>query len=199
MAFQFQCPQGHLLEAEETDGGKTCQCPYCGLTLAIPLPAGIPSPPMVPPPPQVPAAPLPPVPPPPIAVPPVAPPEPPPIVGHQRRPTLDATDEELSFGESKSTETTVLDIREKEELFHIPCPNGHELEVPREMLDETALCPHCNAQFKLQERSSVEYQRKKVIREEQKERHVSNAWLYWIVGISVVVVIFLLSLVLFWG
>ena len=40
MAFQFQCPQGHLLEVEEMDAGKTCQCPYCGLTLAIPVPAG---------------------------------------------------------------------------------------------------------------------------------------------------------------
>jgi hypothetical protein len=139
------------------------------------------------------------MPPPPIAVPPVAPPEPAPIVGHRRQPRLDATEEELSFGEAKSVEPTVLDVTEKEELFHIPCPNGHELEVPREMLDETALCPHCNAQFKLRERSSVEYQRKKAIREEQKERHVSNAWLYWIVGISVVVVIFLLSLILFWG
>ena len=120
-------------------------------------------------------------------------------MGHQRRPKLDATDQELSFGESKSIETTVLDVTEKEELFHIPCPNGHELEVPREMLDETALCPHCNAQFKLRERSSVEYQRTKVIREEQKERHVSNTWLYWIVGIGVVVVIFLLALILLWG
>ena len=44
MVFQFQCPQGHLLEAEEVDGGKTFQCPYCGLTLAIPMPAGNPSP-----------------------------------------------------------------------------------------------------------------------------------------------------------
>ena len=197
MAFQFQCPQGHLLEAEEMDGGKTCQCPYCGLTLAIPMPAGTPSasPPMVTPISPAPAAPVAPVSPPPVGMPPVAPPEPPPVVGRRRLPTV-ASSEEPSFGELKSSQTAAVDVTEKEELFHIPCPNGHELEVPREMLDETALCPHCNAQFKLRERASVEYQRKKVIREEQKERHVSNVWLYWIVGISVLMVMFLLVLIL---
>ena len=201
MAFQFQCPQGHLLEAEEMDGGKTCQCPYCGLTLAIPMPAGTPSasPPVVTPISPAPAAPVP-VSPPQVGMPPVAAPEPPPVVGRHRRPTANTSSEERSIENVESREAAVMDVaeEEEEELFHIPCPNGHELEVPREMLDETALCPHCNAQFKLRERSSVEYQRKKVIREEQKERRVSNVWLYWIVGISVLMLIFLLGLVLLW-
>ena len=104
----------------------------------------------------------------------------------------------MNFGEGTSRETATVDVTSKEELFHIPCPNGHELEVPREMLDQAALCPQCNSQFKLRERDSLEYKRKKVIREEQQERRTSNAWLHWIVGISVVVLLFLLALIFLW-
>jgi acetyl-CoA carboxylase beta subunit len=105
----------------------------------------------------------------------------------------------LNFGEEKKRESSTVDVTKKEELFHIPCPNGHELEVPREMLEQTALCPHCNSQFKLRERDSVEAKRKKVIREEQQERQTSNTWLHWIVGISVAVLLFLLALVFLWS
>jgi len=201
MSFQFQCPQGHLLEAEETDVGKTCLCPYCGLTLAIPTPVGIVSsdPPTV-----MPATPPP-------AVPVVDPllgsvpyptvntaPVPPPVVGRRRRAPLEASGEELDFGAGEKREVEAVNVKEKEKLFHIACPNGHELEVPLEMLDQTALCPHCNSKFTLRERASVEFKRKKVIREEQKERSVSNTWLNWVVGISVVVMLFLLVLALLW-
>ena len=205
MAFQFQCPQGHLLEAEEMDAGKTCQCPYCGLTLAIPVPAGTL--------PQIPSA-VTPISPSSPASSPVIPAVPtpaivstaagtaselPPVVGRRRRPTLDASQAELNFGEEETRQNSTVDVTKKEELFHIPCPNGHELEVPREMLEATALCPHCNSQFKLRERDSVEANRKKVIREEQQERKTSNSWLNWIVGISVAVVLFLLVLFFLWG
>jgi hypothetical protein len=46
-------------------------------------------------------------------------------------------------------------------LWHIPCPKGHELEVPEEMLGQDAMCPHCSVQFHLRERDSVEYKRQK--------------------------------------
>jgi DNA-directed RNA polymerase subunit RPC12/RpoP len=199
MSFQFQCPQGHLLEAEETDVGKKCLCPYCGLTLAIPTPVGIVS--------SAPPTVMPATPPPAVAV--VDPllgsvpyptvnaaPVPPPMVGRRRRAPLEASGEELDFGAGGKREAEAVNVKEKEKLFHIACPNGHELEVPHEMLDQTALCPHCNSKFTLRERASVEFQRKKVIREEQKERSVSTAWLNWVVGISVVVMLFLLGLAL---
>ena len=201
MSFQFQCPQGHLLEAEETDVGKTCLCPYCGLTLAIPTPVGIVSsaPPTVmpaTPPPAVPVVDplLGPVPYPTVNTAPV----PPPVVGRRRRAPLEASGEELGFGAEEMRETEAVNAKGKEELFHIACPNGHELEVPREMLDQTARCPYCNSKFTLRECESLEYQRKKVIREEQEERSISNTWLNWVVGISVVVMLFLLVLLLLW-
>ncbi|MGA2034479.1 MAG: hypothetical protein ABSG68_19710 [Thermoguttaceae bacterium] len=36
MAFQFYCPQGHLLEGEPSQAGLPCQCPLCGETFSIP-------------------------------------------------------------------------------------------------------------------------------------------------------------------
>ncbi len=38
MAFQFLCPQGHLLQGDESQAGQRCQCPYCGTEFLIPAP-----------------------------------------------------------------------------------------------------------------------------------------------------------------
>ena len=38
MAFQFTCPQGHLLSAEESQAGQTCYCPQCHIGFVIPSP-----------------------------------------------------------------------------------------------------------------------------------------------------------------
>jgi hypothetical protein len=39
MAFQFSCPQGHLLNGDESQIGQACQCPYCGSAFLVPAPA----------------------------------------------------------------------------------------------------------------------------------------------------------------
>jgi len=44
-----------------------------------------------------------------------------------------------------------------ESLLHIPCPNGHELEVPLDMIGQRAMCPHCRAEFRLKREKSLEY------------------------------------------
>lgn len=78
------------------------------------------------------------------------------------------------------------------ELLHIDCPNGHELEVPREMLNQDALCPKCEVQFRLRESDSVEYQRKKQVEKETRERRIENAWLNWTIALGIFVVLFLI-------
>ena len=42
-------------------------------------------------------------------------------------------------------------------VVHIPCPNGHELETPLDMIGQEVLCPHCAAQFRLRNEDSVEF------------------------------------------
>ena len=39
MAFQFLCPQGHLLQGEESQAGQQCKCPYCDSLFLVPQPA----------------------------------------------------------------------------------------------------------------------------------------------------------------
>ena len=63
------------------------------------------------------------------------------------------------------------------ELLHIPCPNGHELETPLDMLEQEVLCPQCNAQFRLRKKDSVEYKRKKEEADRIKEIKSGNFWL----------------------
>ena len=143
MAFQFQCPQGHLLEGDESQAGQQCNCPTCGMLFIIPPP--LPSAPVAPP----------------------------------------AVDSAASFvpGEPAAAEP---------ELLHIPCPNGHELETPVEMLDQEVLCPQCNAQFKLRRKDSVEFKKK---RDQDEKIQLERAGSFWLNGAIVAVVLVVLILV----
>ena len=51
----------------------------------------------------------------------------------------------------------------KPNLLHIPCPNGHELETPLDMIGQRAMCPHCGVEFRLKREKSVEYLRQQEI------------------------------------
>jgi Zn finger protein HypA/HybF involved in hydrogenase expression len=145
MAFQFQCPQGHLLEGEESQAGQQCQCPTCNMLFIIPQPIGA----------AVESAP-----------------------GPAGR---------FGFVEGGSAAQSAAPIAPAEpELLHIPCPNGHELETPLEMLDQDVLCPQCNAQFKLRRKDSVEYKRKKELHETLQLERTGSLWL----NIAIVAIVF---------
>jgi hypothetical protein len=81
------------------------------------------------------------------------------------------------------------------EILHIPCPNGHELETPLDMLDQDVLCPHCNAQFRLRRKNSVEYKQKKELEERVRLEKVGSLWLTWAIVAVVVVVLGLIGLI----
>ena len=81
------------------------------------------------------------------------------------------------------------------ELLHIPCPNGHELETPLEMLDQEVLCPQCNAQFRLRRKDSVEYKKQKELEEHIQLEKIGGLWLTWAIVAVVVVVLGLIGLI----
>ena len=154
MTFQFLCPQGHLLEGEEAHMGMQCECPQCGTAFIIPT----------------------------IDRP-----------GHGRA-QVEVSDYELepispveglpdrSRGpEVDDVALAGLDMREiaatelgaavdAEQMLHIPCPNGHELETPVEMLGQRAACPHCGAEFRLKREKSIEYLHQQDIIERRRAR-----------------------------
>src|SRR5262245_7906538 len=147
MAFQFLCPQGHLLEGNESDMGLECQCPQCGTAFIIPTLDG-PGQSSAPAPVQEPA----------------------PKILQRQRPGRDKAFEALEAAAQTTAPKKPPKIDElledagigsvvEEPLLHIPCPNGHELETPYDMLGQRAMCPQCGAEFKLKREKSVEYQR----------------------------------------
>ena len=176
MAFQFQCPYGHLLAAEESQAGQQCVCPMCNTLFIIPAPLAPAAPGMSPyaapapqPPPEVPA-------PPPVPqyneypvqeTRPAKPKLPPPVSA-----TLPA---EPSAADPASPSQFVSPV--ETDLLHIPCPNGHVLETPAEMLDQDVACPRCQAQFRLRRQDSVEYKKKKRDDRDRRERRKVAAWI----------------------
>ena len=81
------------------------------------------------------------------------------------------------------------------EILHIPCPNGHELDTPVEMLEQEVLCPKCNVQFRLRRKDSVEFKKKKEQDEKIHLEKMGNAWLNWAIAAVVLVVVGLLGLI----
>ena len=183
MSFQFQCPQGHLLEGDESQAGQQCHCPMCGMLFIIPQPIGTPAT-------AVGGAPS--------------------SAGDRfaglrdesqaaPAPGLPAGDPSAPFvpgGPSAAAANPIAGPAEPE-LLHIPCPNGHELETPVEMLDQDVLCPQCNAQFRLRRKDSVEFKRKKELEEKIRLEKVGNLWLNWAIVAVVLVVLILIGLVVY--
>jgi hypothetical protein len=195
MAFQFHCPQGHLLSAHEYQAGQQTHCPMCGMALIIPLPTV-----MMPPTPTVmfPYSPVggpPPAPPEMSSLPPAAEPEAP------------VTDRFAALAAAaKAAEAEAADAEKPPEpaaeappvepaVLHIPCPKGHVLETPEDMLDQEVLCPHCQAQFVLRRRNSVEFRQKKEEEERIREFKTGKFWLNMAIVVVVLVVLGLVALI----
>ena len=200
MAFQFQCPQcANVLQAEDFQAGQQSYCPLCGAMFLIPSPFVEPAP-----------GPLPAMPYPGSAVPPGAYPMGP--TSLPAAPSFPGAAPGISPGFGPDTgalpgvpppqpPAPAFDLRESE-LLHIPCPQCKEmLETPVEMLDQDVLCPHCQAQFQLRRRDSVEFKRKKEQEAQIKEIKAGNTWLNLAIVAVVLVVLFLGALIVWdvWG
>jgi len=189
MGYQFHCPQGHLLEADPATIGQPTICPICGVPFLVPAPVASPVPTL-----PVPAAPL--------ASPLVASaPGPAPVIGPQagsHAGRSDAPSAEFAWSPARGSRpkraSQVEFATESDEPLHIPCPNGHELEVPREMLEQDALCPTCQLQFRLRAKDSIEHKRRQREAYERRQHKLGQAWLNWSVTIAVIVILGLLVL-----
>jgi len=163
MAFQFQCPNGHLLEGEESQAGEQCQCPICQTLFIIPQPIVE---------------------------------EQPHAASSQSAATPPAFPA-IGPAASRSSAKPAAPVEIKEpEFLHIPCPEcKQELETPVEMLDQEVMCPHCQAQFQLRRRDSVEFKRKRKQEAEIRERKTDNWWFNFAIVAVVAVLIFLCVLI----
>lgn len=212
MNFQFYCPQGHLLQGDTAHSGSVIACPICGTQFIIPTPPPAAAPvvsPVVPSPEN------------PFTAPPA---ETNPfafssntakstgtnlneLLGSSDASTPEKPEEEkvemaspFDFNKEKnnSDEEKLLHIVPKSaqelSLLHIPCPQGHLLEVPRDMIGEDALCPYCKVQYKILLENSVEYRKEQLEKTALEEAKLAKKWLQWAIIATVLLVLFLLFL-----
>lgn len=152
MPYQFSCPNGHVLEAEESYAGQQTQCPECAAAFVIPQPQ---------------------------------------FVG------AGGTSPAGGFPAigPGAAAAARFESPAGPRLLHIPCPNGHELETPPDMIGQEVLCPHCGEQFLLREKDSIEHKRRRREERERKERKASNLWFNAAITVAVVVVLGLVILI----
>jgi hypothetical protein len=204
MEFQFLCPQGHLLQGDDSQVGQQCKCPYCGTEFLVPPPSG-----------ETPADEQ-------HAAQQGAWSSTPATAGSHAA-VFDNAEEPAQY-EGQAPQASAEEAGEEEGGFpgiriggphahpdevpafglvaaeqaamvHVVCPNGHVLETPREMLGQDAMCPYCQATFRLRFEDTEEYRRE---REAQRERHelkLGKAWMNWAIAIGVVVVMGVILLV----
>ena len=193
MTFQFLCPQGHLLEGEESQMGQQCDCPMCGMRFIIPTIAG-----------ASPAGPQ---------------------GGHGApeygggqaygggyqepstgfdfaQPTVGPID---PFAAAEPDEAAspfdgaaaAEPVDAEPQILHIPCPAGHELETPPDMIGQDVLCPYCGVQFNLRYKDSTEYKVDLAAERERKEEKAGKMWFQWAIIAAVVVLLGLVGMVIY--
>jgi hypothetical protein len=187
MVFQFLCPRGHLLQADELQAGQHCKCPYCQAEFLVPRASRDPRPDHLP-----------------VARAETA--DRSPVEGDPAVPAPESPPPEETLPEIRTRTKVGADPAEvaaqlgladawREGLLHIPCPGGHVLETPRDMLGQDAMCPHCQAEFRLRVEDSQEYQRERTEQRERREQTLGKAWLHWAIATAVVVLLGLIVLV----
>ena len=200
MPFQFYCPNGHLLQANENQIGQTCVCPHCQVEIIIPAPAG-----------YTPASP---------ATPPDAPTTQPPVSaftgfnpqGQTAPSPLDSVNfqkkkKNFNFGASQAAaqeaENAALKPAQKMNIgdpdedarLHCLCPTGHPLEINRDMIGQKAMCPYCQKTFVITLERTVEYINKKKRAEELEDKKMAKFWFQWAIVAIVLAVIFIVVMI----
>lgn len=78
-----------------------------------------------------------------------------------------------------------------ETLLHIPCPNGHVLDVPLDMIGARVACPHCRVEFRLKQEKSIEHLREQELIDARRARFWMRLAILAasVVGIALIVMI----------
>ena len=198
MPFQFLCPNGHLLQANEDQIGQRTVCPHCRMEIIIPSLAGYsPEPqksPVVPP-----DAPT--------VSPPVStftglntPPAPNSFNVQRKKKNFDfanaqASEQEAEKAAEKPEQKMNIGDPDKDDKLHCLCPSGHSLAISRDMIGEKAMCPYCNKTFEIKLERTVEYINKRKREEELAEKKMAKFWFQWAVVAIVLAVVFIVVMI----
>ncbi len=190
MAFQFMCPQGHVLQGDEVHAGQTIQCPQCGTTFIIPSPEPAEEPTAVPP----------------------------PTAGFDaaeedgvhvgrrggRFEFLHGEESTGDYEDSNAADMLSVGPRDafdpngetaSQRLVTIPCPNQHPLTTPYSTMGDSVLCPHCGEQFELHYTDSLEHKRDVATKQAMHDHKLGKAWLTWAIVAAIVVLALVVALI----
>lgn len=194
MPFQFYCPQGHLLEGQESQMGQQGQCPMCGAMFMFPMLGGPPAAPTMSPgaypgqgfpgqgfPGQGFAG-----------------------QGFPGQPGGGFAQQPPGFGPPNfGGGDRFAGVQEagpggfappepeappEPRIFRILCPKGHELQTPEDMLGTQALCPYCNTQMELRYEDSVEYKKQQELEQRIKDEQAGRFWMNVAIWATILVV-----------
>jgi hypothetical protein len=167
MPFQFYCPQGHLLEGQESQMGQQSQCPICGAGFMIPVVQG------------------------------AAPPQPDPTPNIATGPAFSGAAAATSAPMTEAPAPAQPEAPKEPRVVRIPCPNGHVLETPSDMFGQQALCPYCNTQFELRYEDSAEYAEEQAEIKSRREEELNAQWVKWSIRAAIFVVVMLVGMIVY--
>ncbi|HWB10744.1 MAG TPA: hypothetical protein VG826_16055 [Pirellulales bacterium] len=82
-------------------------------------------------------------------------------------------------------------------IVRIPCPQGHELQTPTDMLNQEVLCPICNTQFHLRYEDSLEFKEEQAELKRRKAEELNQAALKWSIIAAIVVVLSIVGMIIY--
>jgi len=174
--FQFYCPHGHLLQGDPSQMGQPTDCPMCGTRFLIPVVENYGH---------------------------GAVEEESPGYGYgsqfdqfpQQAEEDDRSDDFTRVGAGHSA-SLYEEEEPQETIWHIPCPNGHELETPDDMIGQEVLCPQCGEQFLLRQQDSIESKRRREEEQARRDQKIGKRWFNWAIAMAVIVVLGLVTLMI---
>lgn len=124
-----------------------------------------------------------------------------PLANMTRRKAFKPGPKQATFSTEETKEllnTATKKKKKAEELdqFRIPCPNGHILDVDKEMLGERVQCPVCRAVYDLKLENSLEYIKEKREEEELEEARLGKIWIQRAIIAGILVVLFIIILIM---
>ncbi|MCR5163971.1 MAG: hypothetical protein K6C40_08140 [Thermoguttaceae bacterium] len=130
-----------------------------------------------------------------------APAEDDPLANITRRKAYKPGQKQATFSTEETKEllnTATKKKKKAEELdqFRIPCPNGHVLDVDKEMLGERVQCPVCRAVYDLKLENSLEYIKEKKEEEELEEARLGKIWIQRAIIAGILVILFIIILIM---
>jgi hypothetical protein len=90
-----------------------------------------------------------------------------------------------------------LEEKKEPRIVRIPCPQGHELQTPMDMLKQEVLCPICGTQFHLRYEDSIEFKEEQTELRRRKAEQLNQAALKWSIIAAIVIVLCIVAMIIY--